>query len=203
MNIETMIMNGGIIIWILIAFSIIATTITLVKLWAFSKLSTAEAAKLSTILENHQGVATDTIYESLQHHKYPSIEIIRAWAHKMHEESALIHAFQQAEQHIFELGRHLKTLEVLAMTAPLLGLLGTVLGMIVAFQAMEQAGAQIDPSVLSGGIWQALLTTAAGLIVAIPILMVHQYFERRLESHAHHMNHHLQLALNPNKTHQV
>ena len=67
----------------------------------------------------------------------------------------------------------LRPLELIAGIAPLMGLLGTVLGMITAFQAMEAAGASVDPSVLSGGIWAALLTTAIGLIVAIPTLAMH------------------------------
>ena len=65
---------------------------------------------------------------------------------------------------------------VIAAIAPLLGLLGTVFGMIEAFQQMESAGKSVDPSILSGGIWEALLTTAAGLSVAIPIVVVESYF---------------------------
>lgn len=80
---------------------------------------------------------------------------------------------------------HLRTLEVIATTSPLLGLFGTVLGMIEAFRQMEQAGSQIDPSVLSGGIWQALLTTGVGLAVAIPASLAHQWLDRRAEQHAH------------------
>ena len=60
---------------------------------------------------------------------------------------------------------HLRVMEVIANLAPLIALLGTVLGMIEAFQAMELAGKQVDPSVLSGSIWEALLTTAVGLII--------------------------------------
>ena len=78
----------------------------------------------------------------------------------------------------------LRPLEVIANTAPLLGLLGTVLGMIEAFRAMESAGAQVNPAILSGGIWQALLTTAVGLSVAIPTSIVHSWFERRAEREA-------------------
>jgi biopolymer transport protein ExbB len=53
--------------------------------------------------------------------------------------------------------------------------------MILAFQRMEEAGSQVDPSVLSGGIWQALLTTAVGLIVAIPVVALHNWLERKAE----------------------
>ena len=53
--------------------------------------------------------------------------------------------------------------------------------MIEAFQAMETAGNEVDPSVLSGGIWQALLTTAVGLAIAIPVLAVYNWLDRRVE----------------------
>jgi biopolymer transport protein ExbB len=59
-------------------------------------------------------------------------------------------------------------LELISTIAPLLGLLGTVLGMIAAFQALQESGSRADPAILAGGIWEALLTTAAGMAVAIP-----------------------------------
>ena len=77
---------------------------------------------------------------------------------------------------------NLNSLQVIATIAPLLGLLGTVFGMIEAFQQMEMAGKNVDPSVLSGGIWEALLTTAVGLSVAIPIVVFESYFRNIIEN---------------------
>ena len=71
----------------------------------------------------------------------------------------------------------LRLLALIATLSPLLGLLGTVLGMIDAFRALEAAGNRVDPAILSGGIWVALLTTAAGLIVAIPAAAAHNWLE--------------------------
>src|SRR6056297_1283185 len=67
-----------------------------------------------------------------------------------------------------QMSRHIRLLELIAMISPLLGLLGTVLGMIQSFQELELAEGAANASLLAGGIWQALLTTAAGLLVAIP-----------------------------------
>lgn len=66
------------------------------------------------------------------------------------------------------MNRHLRLLELIAMVSPLLGLLGTVLGMIESFRELAGAEGAANASLLAGGIWEALLTTAAGLIVAIP-----------------------------------
>jgi biopolymer transport protein ExbB len=78
-----------------------------------------------------------------------------------------------------------RPLETIAALAPLLGLFGTVLGMISAFARIEEAGARVDPAVLSGGIWEALLTTAAGLAVAIPAVAAVNWIERRVEREEH------------------
>ena len=74
----------------------------------------------------------------------------------------------------------LPTLDIIAQVSPLLGLLGTVIGMIESFNQLEIGGSLVDPSILAGGIWKALLTTAVGLIVAIPALVSHHYFEKKI-----------------------
>lgn len=69
---------------------------------------------------------------------------------------------------VLKMNKYIRIIELIAMISPLLGLLGTVLGMIQSFQELEMAQGSANASVLAGGIWQALLTTAAGLVVAIP-----------------------------------
>jgi biopolymer transport protein ExbB len=76
--------------------------------------------------------------------------------------------------------RFLPSLEIIAQVSPLIGLLGTVIGMIDSFNELELGGSLVDPSILAGGIWTALLTTAMGLIVAIPALVSHYFFEKKL-----------------------
>lgn len=88
---------------------------------------------------------------------------------------------EQGRQVIVELERYLNTLGTVASTAPLLGLLGTVLGMIEIFAVLEGAP---ETHALGGGIAKALLTTAFGLFIAIPCLMFHRYFRRRIDEFA-------------------
>ena len=75
-----------------------------------------------------------------------------------------------------------RALDAIAQVAPLLGLFGTVLGMIEAFQKLQEAGNSVDPSLLAGGIWVALLTTACGLAVAMPVSLLLTWFETRIEN---------------------
>ena len=84
--------------------------------------------------------------------------------------------------------KHIRWLEVIATIAPLLGLLGTVTGMVRAFNKVAEYKGQVDPSLLAGGIWEALLTTAVGLGVAMPVVALLAWLERRVERVAHDMD---------------
>ncbi len=89
---------------------------------------------------------------------------------------------EQGERQAEELERNVGGLATIAGGAPLLGFLGTVIGMIQAFQRIESLGGNVDASVLAGGIWAALLTTAAGLTVAVPTFFAHNYILSRIHS---------------------
>lgn len=82
---------------------------------------------------------------------------------------------------ISRMEKHLSLLPMVYQLAPLLGLLGTVAGMIKAFQVIERVGGKVNALVLAGGIWEAMITTAAGLIVAIPTAFCYHFLERKVE----------------------
>ncbi|WP_336056675.1 MotA/TolQ/ExbB proton channel family protein [Nitratireductor sp. CH_MIT9313-5] len=83
---------------------------------------------------------------------------------------------------LHDLQRGFRALDAVSQVAPLLGLFGTVLGMIEAFRKLQEAGNAVDPSLLAGGIWVALLTTATGLAIAMPVSLILAWFETRLEN---------------------
>jgi biopolymer transport protein ExbB len=87
-----------------------------------------------------------------------------------------------ATREVRKMERFLPTLYLIASISPLLGLLGTVAGMIKAFQAIENLGGKVDSSVLAGGIWEAMLTTALGLGVAIPAMVAHNYLQGKVHA---------------------
>lgn len=91
---------------------------------------------------------------------------------------------RRGNEELAEMNSMIRVLELIAMVSPLLGLLGTVLGMIQSFQELEMAQGAANASVLAGGIWQALLTTAAGLLVAIPAAVGAGLLSARIESAA-------------------
>lgn len=87
-----------------------------------------------------------------------------------------------AVDRLHKLQRGFRAMDAIAQISPLLGLFGTVLGMIEAFQSLQGAGNAVDPSILAGGIWVALLTTAVGLAVAMPVSLLLTWFESRVEN---------------------
>lgn len=184
---------GGPVVWILMVFSIVALTIVLLKLWQFSSLR-AESLKTSNLAldkwrsEENGEKALEILDEkrpidALVGYTMRALLAANTQADLIREEVE-----RRAMNQLNQLRSYLRPLEIIATLSPLLGLLGTVLGMITAFQQMEGAGNQVDPSVLSGGIWQALLTTAVGLAVAIPVVTLHSWLERKVERIAHNMN---------------
>ncbi|WP_417482785.1 MotA/TolQ/ExbB proton channel family protein [Maricaulis sp.] len=172
--------QGGWVIWILAVGSVvsIAAIIYVFTRHAAARLALSPRrteALLETVLGPEGGIAR-TPYE-----------ILAATAGKLRRagtprQEILDELTILATEQLNDLRTGMRLLEVIAGAAPLMGLLGTVLGMIEAFKQLEMGGSQIDPSVLSGGIWQALLTTAAGLIVALPALIAWHHFDRGLEN---------------------
>ena len=92
-------------------------------------------------------------------------------------ETVMVHA---TDEEVRDLSRYLQALATIANIAPLLGLLGTVVGMIKAFMVIQQMGGKVNAAVLAGGIWEAMLTTALGLAVALPTMVAHSYLTGRV-----------------------
>lgn len=184
---------GGPVVAILLALSVIALAVILLKLYQFARAGTRvpEAVGRAVdafherrfgdgerMLRGERGLAVDIVSGTVSALRAPNVD--RSVARE--------NVTRLAADHLASLRQHFRTLEVIASLAPLLGLFGTVLGMIEAFRELEAAGSQIDPSLLSGGIWEALLTTAVGLAVAIPTVAVLNLLEQRVDSFAHQLD---------------
>jgi len=85
------------------------------------------------------------------------------------------------DEEVRTLSRYLQVLATIGNIAPILGLLGTVLGMIKAFMVIQEMGGKVNAAVLAGGIWEAMLTTALGLSVALPTMVAHSYLIGRVD----------------------
>lgn len=183
-DIQGLLITGGPVVWILCVFSLIALTIVLVKVWQLVALR-AESSKVvnSALAQWRAGRGSDAVGQLDDAH--PVAAVVKcAMAGRLDGMNDLLlreEVERIASARLNDLRSFFRPLELIGALSPLLGLLGTVMGMIVAFQQMEAAGSQVDPTVLSGGIWQALLTTAVGMAVAIPVVAVHAWLERKTE----------------------
>ena len=175
---------GGPVVWILLVLSVFSVTVIIVKLWQFALQRPESLRDVNKALDHWRNNEFDQASRRLRNSS-PIAQIVAHAMQGIHQgedkEVLKEELSRLANNYISQLRGLLRPLEVIANLSPLLGLMGTVLGMIVAFKQMEAAGAQVDPSVLSGGIWQALLTTAVGLAVAIPVSALHSWLDRKVE----------------------
>ena len=161
---------GGPVVMLLLALSVIALVMVLFKFWQFSSPRLGTGKGLRTI----EALAARLKREHADH----------AYARSDMEDVLAVSANAQ----IKALQRGFRVLDTIAQIAPLIGLFGTVLGMITAFQALQQSGNSVDPSILAGGIWVALLTTAVGLAVAMPTSIALTFLKAGLRGTSSQLN---------------
>jgi|GEM_PF-324714 len=175
---------GGPIVALLVVLSIIALTIALVKLWQFVRVGAA-TGKLQAAVERWSKGDVHGAAASAARLRGPLAGVINRAMQDFLRGRSELHVReaveQSADEAIGSLRAYLRALEAIAQAAPLLGLLGTVMGMIDAFKVLESSGGDVDPAGLAGGIWVALMTTAVGLAVAIPTALALHWFDGRVD----------------------
>ena len=179
--------KGGPVMFILLGFSIFAFAIIFIKLIQFFSAALSRNNKIEEILARLNGRNAKKLLVEIKKIKSPMARIIEVVIltksdRRFDKESREAEISRIISIEIRNLENYLGGLEVVASISPLLGLFGTVLGMIKAFLNLEKAGSQIDPALLAGGIWEALLTTAFGLAIAIPALAAYHLFENKISN---------------------
>ncbi|MCW9012153.1 MAG: MotA/TolQ/ExbB proton channel family protein [Gammaproteobacteria bacterium] len=179
--------KGGIIIWLLLIYSFIALAVITERFLHYALMG--RPAKnvedlLLTAFESGQ------IQQQLDSLAGPESRVMQGifQAHKRQVKDLESVASRYGSEELQAMERGFRTLSILGNTAPLLGLLGTIIGMIKAFMVIEIAGGRVDSQALAGGIWEAMLTTGVGLAVAIPILLLLHFLEGMADRRAHSMH---------------
>jgi len=173
---------GGWLMWPIIACSVIAMAIIVERLWAYRRRRVLPTNLVAQIWQLHQNDQLTTAHIATVRNSSPLGRILAAGlVNRSHSREVMKEAIEEeGRQVVHELDRYLNTLGTIANISPLLGLLGTVIGMIKVFTAITSAGVG-NPAVLAGGISEALITTAAGLSVAIPAVIFHRYLNGRVD----------------------
>lgn len=177
---------GGPIVAVLGLLSVVAVAIVLLKLYQFVSLDVRSRRFVEPVLAAAARGDASAALAELSRTRNPIARVMESAIRGLQrargddalvrEEVARVGAVQLSRLESF-----LRGLETIGNLSPLLGLLGTVTGMIGAFQRLEDAGTRVDPAILSGGIWEALLTTAVGLVVAIPVIAVLSLLEGEVD----------------------
>jgi biopolymer transport protein ExbB len=157
-----------------------------VIIWKFLDLAAKSSrtkkilGEVDSLLEEHR---IEEALEATRNSDAPAAKILYAGLEKQEEgtERVMKAIENQGLIELSKLESWLVVLATLTNVAPLLGFLGTVIGMIIAFQSIEAAG-EVEATLVAGGIKVALHTTAAGLVIAIPVSMAHNYFVARIDS---------------------
>ena len=173
---------GGLVMYPLAAVAVLALLLILERFWFFSREGRASHKHARTILGYCENGEVEAAESYCERKRGPVVRALHACLrHRDQSVVAMEDSIQEAILHeLPRLERFLSTLSILATVAPLLGLLGTVTGMIHTFDMITVHGSG-DPRMMAGGISEALLTTATGLVVAIPILLVHNVLAGKTE----------------------
>jgi len=177
-----LVLAGGPFMWPIILCSVIAGAIVLERLWTLQQRRVMPpdlTRRIWALVE--AGQVNDKVIAALDANSPLGKLLATGLANRHRPRTVLMERLEDAGRHVaHDLDRFLNTLGTIAGIAPLLGLLGTVTGIIKAFEAIYSGGLG-DPRTLSGGISEALLTTAAGLCVAIPSQVAYRYLRGRVD----------------------
>lgn len=178
--------KGGIMMIGLGLLSVYALAVIIFKVWQFWNAHVFERRFIDEVLQEIKMGDRKRATDALDTTPGPIARIMRVSFEcvknrDMSPKSREAEIMRVGSSDIHYLESHLRGLEMTAQIAPLMGLLGTVMGLIDSFSQLGQAGTRVDPTLLAGGIWEALLTTAGGLAVAIPALGVHYLLDGIIE----------------------
>ncbi|MFI0844731.1 MotA/TolQ/ExbB proton channel family protein [Mesorhizobium sp. IMUNJ 23232] len=184
--------SGGPVLVALLLISIAAIAISIFKALQFARMGVGRASGTEDALARWaRGDFDDAVRRARADRSPASAAVAGAMVSLLNypadRDRAREVAAHIALNHLNTMSKSLRFLETVAQAAPMLGLLGTVIGMISAFGELSAKGGAIDPSALAGGIWVALITTAAGLSVAIPVYFLSMWFEARVDHERSYM----------------
>ncbi|MFA6456859.1 MAG: MotA/TolQ/ExbB proton channel family protein [Bacteroidota bacterium] len=178
MNLLDLFLKGGLVMWPILVCSLITVAVIIEKYILLSRSNVDPKQLLVKIRSALSRNDITSAVEACTKVKAPVSNILKhGILNYKYGHQAVKEAIELAgKEEIFHLEKRLSVLANMAGTAPMLGFLGTVTGMIAVFHTIEQLSGNVNPSVLAAGIWEAMLTTAFGLIVGIPALYFYNYF---------------------------
>ena len=183
MNFFEIFLKGGYVMWLILACSVLGLSVVIDRFLILRKAKINVPAFMVRLRGLIKKKDISGAVSVCMEEQSPIANIVRKGLKKYkYGHDRVKDAIENAgKQEIIIMEKGLTILATVAGIAPLLGFLGTVTGMITAFMTIEDLAGAANPSDLAGGIWEALLTTASGLIVGIPALAFYNYFANRVK----------------------
>ncbi|MHB8155518.1 MAG: MotA/TolQ/ExbB proton channel family protein [Candidatus Omnitrophota bacterium] len=189
-----LIVKGGPVMVPIILGSIVGWALVFERIWVFRRIRTVNSyAFVQEIFRNIKSGNTKSAMQLCEENiKHPIAAVFKVGIERrLLPVGRLEKILEQAgNNQIEKLEKFLGAIASIISIEPLLGFLGTITGLIKAFMSWERAGANISVNVLAGGIYEAMITTAAGLIVAIPLFLFYNYFINRIKHISNSLNNH-------------
>ncbi len=186
MSITEVFDKGGPVVWVLLGYSLLAMTIIMERLMRFAMMGRLPQEFEQKLMQSIRQQQTEALLASQGGPEVAVLQGVLQGAADGVRDLVRV-AVRVGSLELQRMERGFRTLAILGNTAPLLGLLGTIMGMIKAFMVIEAAGGRVDAQALAGGIWEAMLTTGVGLAVAIPLLLMLHLLEGMADRRAQSM----------------
>ncbi len=177
--------KGGVLVVPILLCSVLALAIFAERLIRFSRMTSRGAGLAEKVVGLINSGREKEAYAASMTSNSPMGRVLaQAIGVKNQDREILETVLANAtENEVRNLSAYTQALATIGNIAPLLGLLGTVIGMIKAFMVIQQMGGKVNAAVLAGGIWEAMLTTALGLCVALPTIVAHSYLMARIDKY--------------------
>ena len=177
--------KGGVLVFPILLCSIFAVAIFLERVITFARMRSRGAGLAEKIADLMLDGKKEEAQQTAEESKSPMGRILTQAIEVKDGDRELLETVMvnATDEEVRGLSSYVQTLATIGNIAPLLGLLGTVIGMIKAFMVIQQMGGKVNAAVLAGGIWEAMLTTALGLAVALPTMVAHSYLVVRIDNY--------------------
>ena len=187
----SIILQGGWVMVPILLGSVLALTLVIERLWYFLSIRMDERRFADEFFSHIQKGEFEAAAQLCQRTKHPLARVLEAGLEHADEESDEIERVMQREgnRQVIQTEKNLNALVMVVGIEPMLGFLGTILGLIQAFMAWERFSTSVTVGALAKGIYQAMITTAAGLIVAIPYFVIYHLFLGKVNKAAQDINH--------------
>lgn len=174
--------RGGGVMWPLLACSVLALAVSLERVLVFLWFSGSFARLAGEIGGLVRQGKRQAAIEAAGRYRTPVARVVEQYLRHVDADAEAREEIcgREASQQITRLERRMSWLALIGQMAPMLGLLGTVTGLITVFHDIEKAGGTVHPLMLAKGIWEALLTTVFGLVIALPTLAVYGLLDQRV-----------------------